>query len=94
MKKYIVCFYDVSLIQGFTSGVKQYNIFILGFFFLKEVLLKLCNECWVSVPKGILSIVLRKLWRQQGVNRVISMNGFLVLSLLMCSVSKRFYLEG
>lgn len=32
MKKYIVCFYDVSLIQGFTSGVKQYNIFILGFF--------------------------------------------------------------
>lgn len=51
MKKYIVCFYGVSLIQGFTSGVKQYNIFILVFFFLKEVLLKLCNECWVSVPE-------------------------------------------
>lgn len=48
MKKYIVCFYDVSLIQGFTSGVKQYNIFILGFFFKRsaaEIVQWMLGQC-------------------------------------------------
>lgn len=52
MKKFIVCFYDVGLIQGFTSGVKQYYIFILV---LKkrsaaEIVQRMLGQC----AKGIL----------------------------------------